>query len=178
VIVWVVSLASPDEANNFRRSSGVMYASRILPLEVACNGVSSPTQLCVATGTRPARLVDVDDEMRPPHGDVDGFAELRGELFAACTGLLGDIQFGRARRWPAAGCRSRGGYFPRSWVCSTSSRSSSAASNRNAVDLCTPMSAATSLTPASPRWGQDLQHADGAVDRLHAPGAFTLARCS
>src|ERR1700752_4737473 len=45
-------------------------------------------------------------------------------------------------------------YFPRSWVCSTSSRSSSAASNRNAVDLCTPMSAATSLTPASPRWAR------------------------
>src|SRR5690348_7135596 len=45
-------------------------------------------------------------------------------------------------------------YLPRSWVCSTSSRSSSAASNRNAVDLCTPMSAATSLTPASPRWAR------------------------
>ena len=45
-------------------------------------------------------------------------------------------------------------YLPRSWVCSTSSRSSSAPSNRKAVDLCTPMSAATSLTPASPRWAR------------------------
>src|SRR6478736_5210763 len=42
-------------------------------------------------------------------------------------------------------------YLPRSWACSTNSRSSSAPSNRNAVDLCTPMSAASSVTPVSPR---------------------------
>ena len=41
-------------------------------------------------------------------------------------------------------------YFPRSSACSTSPRVSSALSNRNAVDLWTSISAATSLTPASP----------------------------
>ena len=35
-----------------------------------------------ADRARPASLVEVDDEMRTPHRDVDGFAELRGELFA------------------------------------------------------------------------------------------------
>src|SRR6266511_5380759 len=42
-------------------------------------------------------------------------------------------------------------YFPRSSACSTSPRSSSAPSSRNAVDLCTEISVATSVTPASPR---------------------------
>ena len=60
-------------------------------------------------------------------------------------------------------------YCPRSRSCSTRPRSSSALSSRNAVDLCTPSSAATSVTRASPCAGQDLQHGDRPVDRLHPP---------
>ena len=41
---------------------------------------------------RPARLVDIDDEMRTPHRDVDGFAELRGKSFADRPALLGEVQ--------------------------------------------------------------------------------------
>ena len=40
----------------------------------------------------PARLVEVDDEMRAPHRDIDRLAELRGELFADRPGLLDDVQ--------------------------------------------------------------------------------------
>lgn len=42
-------------------------------------------------------------------------------------------------------------YLPRSSVCSTSPRASRAPSRRNAVDLWTSISAAISVTPASPR---------------------------
>ena len=126
-----------------------------------------------ADRARPASLVEVDDEMRTPHCDVDGFAELRGELFAdrpACW---------VTSRRPGTALASRRmpkprRYLPRSWVCSTSSRSSSAASNRNAVDLCTPISAATSRRPPHPL-GQDFQHVYSAVDRLDTAGASPRA---
>jgi hypothetical protein len=41
---------------------------------------------------RSARLVEVDDEMRAPHRDIDRFAQRRGELLTDRPGLLGEVQ--------------------------------------------------------------------------------------
>ena len=126
---------------------------------------------------RAAHLVDVDGEMRTP----------TAMFTVSPTPRPAVRQTGRAcwvtSRRPGTPLASRttpkpSRYLPRSWVCSTSSRSSSAASNRNAVDLCTPISAATSLTPVLTPLGQDFQHAHSAVDRLDTAGSSHLARCS
>ena len=130
-----------------------------------------------ADRTRPARLVEVDDEMRPPHRDVDGFAELRGELFADRPGLLGDVQSPGHRAGQPQDAEAeavlaallglldqfafleRGEQPERRRLVHADVRG----------DL-----ADTGLTAL----GQDLQHAHGAVDRLHAADCSHLARCS
>ena len=122
--------------------------------------------------TRPARLVDVDDEMRSSHRDVDGFAELRGQLFADRAGLLGDVQLAGHRTGQPQDAEAesvfsavlglldefafleRGEQPERRRLMHADVRS----------DLADPGFTALS---------QDLQHADGTVDRLHTPSALT-----
>ena len=102
-----------------------------------------------------ARLVEVDDEVRTPHRDVDGLTEVRGQSLADRPGLLRDVESGpvaalASRRMPKPSRYLAALLGPARPVRGPRARSS----NRNAVDLCTPMSAATSLTPASPRWAR------------------------
>jgi hypothetical protein len=154
----------------------VVFGCHVREQDLAARGGVQRRQLTdpVVRGdrTRPARLVDVDDEMRPPHGDVDGFAELRGELFAACTGLLGDVQLaGHGAGQPqdaeaeavlsaVLGLLDEFAFLER--------REQPERRRLVHADVGGDLADAGFTT-----LGQDLQHADGAVDRLHAHGSVT-----
>ena len=68
-----------------------MAASRTFPLEVACNGVSSPTQLWVPTAEGPL-LFHIDREMGSQNSDIDRVADLGGKPAADLAALLSDVE--------------------------------------------------------------------------------------
>src|SRR6476661_5056567 len=61
-------------------------------------------------------------------------------------------------------------YLPRSAVCSTKLRASSAPSNRNAVDLWTPISVASSLTPPDPQLANNSRTCNARSTDCKPPG--------
>jgi hypothetical protein len=121
---------------------------------------------------RPARLVDVDDVVRAPHRDVDGFADLRGELLAQRAGLMRDVQLAGHRAGQPKDAEAqpvlaaflglldqfaffeRGEQSERRRLVHTDVRGDLADAGFASL-------------------GQDFQHADGAVDRLHASSALS-----
>ena len=127
--------------------------------------------------TRPARLIDVDDEVGPPHRDVDGFADLRSELFAHGTGLVGDIQLAGHRVGQPQDAEAQPvlstvlSLFDEFALLEGGEQSE----RRRLVhaDVRGDLGDAGFAT-----LGENFQHADGAVDRLHTAGNFRPARCS
>ena len=110
--------------------------------------------------------------MRTPHCDVDGFAELRGELFADRPGLLGDVQTSRHRAGQPQDAEAEAvlaallGLLDQFAVLERGKQPERGRLMHADIggDL-----ADAGLTPL----GQDFQHAHSAVDRLHTAGALT-----
>ena len=123
-------------------------------------------------GTRPPRLVDVDDEVRAPHGDVDGFADPRSELFADRTGLMGDIQLAGHRAGQAQNAEAQPvlsailSLFDE--FAFLEGREQSERRRLVHADVRGDLADTGFAT-----LGQDFQHADRAVDRLHTARALT-----
>lgn len=140
----------PASASSCTRRFAGRWARRTLPLEVACSGVSWPTQLCAVTAAGPRtwqRLI--------------AYCSSRMAMLTVSPSSSASRSHTGRPTWvmsilPVTAPASRtipkpSRYLPRSVACSTSPRASSAPRSRNAVDLWTSISAATSLTPASPR---------------------------
>ena len=134
---------------------------------MACNGVSCPTQLCARDRGGTPHLVDVDRVVRTTHRDVDGLAELRGQSFADRPGLLGDVQ--------PAGDRTG---QPQDAEAEPVLAAVLGLLDQFAVLECAEQPEGGRLVHADvgghfadaglTALGEDLQHADGAVDRLHS----------
>ena len=131
------------------RSVSAMYASRILPLDVACSGVRWPVQFCVVIAAAPRAWLML---IATPSSAMAMFTVSPSS--SASERQLARPSFARSIR-PVAAPASRTmpnpiAYFPRSPSCSTRPLDSRTLSSRDAVDLWTPSSPAISVMPVSP----------------------------
>jgi hypothetical protein len=141
-----------------------LYRSHVREQDLAAAGGAKPGELTDpvvrADRGRPARLVEIDDEMRTPHDDVDGLAETQGEMFTDRPVLPGDLQTTGNRTDPTQHAETQAVLVA---VLSllNSLRSCRVASNPEPSDLETSGCAAISLTPAPPRAGAPAKSCSG-----------------
>ena len=149
-----------------------MKASRTLPLEVACSGVSSPTQLCVATalGPRAWSMLTTKCDRRTAMLTVS--PSCAASSFADRPGLLGDVQLAGHRAGQPQDAEAEPVFSAVLGLLDQFAllQRGEQPERRRLVHADVGGDLADAGFTAL---GQDLQHADGAVDRLHTPGALT-----
>lgn len=130
-----------------------------------------------ADGSRSTYLVEVDRVILLQHGDVDGFADLLGEPLADRAALLGDVDASRDRTGQPYDAEAEAVLAALARLLHQAARLQGAEQSERGglvhLDLGRHLA-----DPCLATLGQDLQDADGAVDRLHSmrPANLTF-RC-